>query len=67
MHYLSETYGEDVPRQIWQAAKYKTTPDALQSVAFAGTWEHFGSSQHKEGCEPCSVGTGSKFHRIPPG
>jgi hypothetical protein len=38
MNYLSETYGVDLPRQIWEAAKYSTTPDAVRIESFGGTW-----------------------------
>lgn len=38
MNYLSEKYGMDVTRQIWFAARTRTTPDALQYAAFGGTW-----------------------------
>lgn len=39
MNYLSETYGEDVTRQIWLAAKIHSTPDAVSIAAFGGSWE----------------------------
>jgi hypothetical protein len=39
MNYLSERYGEDIPRFIWEAAKVKTTPDALRDIALGGNWE----------------------------
>jgi len=39
MNYLSETYGEDVTRQIWFASKTRTAPDAVRDVAFHGSWE----------------------------
>jgi hypothetical protein len=39
MNYLSETYGTDVTRQIWLAARTRTTAEAVRSVAFSGSWE----------------------------
>ncbi len=39
MNYLSETYGTDVTRRIWLAARTRTTADAVRSVAFGGSWE----------------------------
>ena len=38
-HWLSETYGTDAPRQIWLAARTRSTPDAVREVAFGGSWE----------------------------
>ncbi len=38
-HYLSETYGVDVPRQIWLAGRTRSTPDAVRDAAFGGSWE----------------------------
>jgi hypothetical protein len=38
-HHLSETYGVDVPRQIWFAARTRSTRDAVRDAAFGGTWE----------------------------
>ena len=38
-HWLSETFGVDVPRQIWLAARTRSTPDAVRDVAFGGSWE----------------------------
>jgi hypothetical protein len=38
-NWLSETYGIDVPRQIWLAARTNTMSDAIRTVAFGGTWE----------------------------
>ena len=38
-HYLSETYGTDVTRQIWLAGRTRSTPDAVRDVAFGGSWE----------------------------
>jgi Family of unknown function (DUF6055) len=39
MNYLSETYGVDVTRRIWEAAKTHSTPEAVQLAAFGGSWE----------------------------
>jgi hypothetical protein len=39
LHWVSETYGVDVPRQIWEAARANTTPDAVRIAAFGGSWE----------------------------
>ena len=38
-NWLSETYGVDVQRQIWLAARTNTMADAIRTVAFGGTWE----------------------------
>jgi len=38
-NWLSETYGVDVTRQIWLAARTRSTPDAVRDVAFGGSWE----------------------------
>ena len=38
-NWLSETFGTDVPRQIWFAARTRSTPDAVRDVAFGGSWE----------------------------
>jgi hypothetical protein len=38
-NWLSETRGVDVTRQIWLAARTKSTPDAVRDVAFGGSWE----------------------------
>ena len=40
MNYLSETYGTDVPRQIWFNARTMTTPDAVKTAGFGGSWEN---------------------------
>ncbi|HXF96264.1 MAG TPA: MXAN_6640 family putative metalloprotease [Gemmatimonadales bacterium] len=48
-HYLSETYGVDVPRQIWFAARTRSTPDAVRDAAFGGSWEpmkEFGPAEY---------------------
>ena len=39
MNYLSETYGIDAPRQVWLAARTRTTPDAVRDAGFGGSWE----------------------------
>ncbi len=39
MNYLSETYGINLPRRIWETAKYSTTADAVQIESFGGKWE----------------------------
>lgn len=49
MNYLSETYGVDVTRQIWLAARTRTTPEAVRQAAFGGSWEPivpFGSAEY---------------------
>jgi hypothetical protein len=38
-HWLSETYGVDVPRRIWEAARSMSAADAVRTVAFGGSWE----------------------------
>ena len=38
-NWLSETYGVDAPRRIWEAAKSMSAADAVNSVAFGGSWE----------------------------
>ena len=38
-NWLSETYGVDIQRQIWLAAKTHSMPDAIRLTAFGGTWE----------------------------
>ena len=51
-NYLSETYGEDAPRQVWLAARTRTTPDALRAAGFGGSWEPivgFGSAEYRLG------------------
>ncbi|HJR17972.1 MAG TPA: DUF6055 domain-containing protein, partial [Gemmatimonadales bacterium] len=35
MNYLSETYGIDAPRQVWFAARTRTTPDAVVTLGSA--------------------------------
>jgi hypothetical protein len=39
MNYLSETFGVDVTRRIWEAARTRSTPDAIRTAAFGGSWE----------------------------
>jgi hypothetical protein len=39
MNWLTETHGTDVVRQVWLAAQTASTPDALRTAAFGGTWE----------------------------
>jgi hypothetical protein len=38
-NWLSETFGVDVTRQIWLAARTRSTPDAVRDVAFGGSWQ----------------------------
>ena len=38
-NWLSETFGVDVTRQIWLAARTRSTPDAVRDAAFGGSWE----------------------------
>jgi len=40
-HWLSETYGVDIQRRIWMAAKTNTLADAIRLTAFNGSWEPF--------------------------
>jgi hypothetical protein len=40
MNYLSETYGTDAPRQVWLAARTRTTPEAIKWAGFGGSWEN---------------------------
>ena len=37
-NWLSENYGVDAPRKVWQAAKSMSASDAIKSVAFGGSW-----------------------------
>ena len=49
MNWLSETYGVDVTRQIWFAARTRTAPNAVRDAAFGGSWEGmkaFGSAEY---------------------
>ena len=38
-HYLSETYGIDTPRRIWNNARTMPLADAVRAGAFGATWE----------------------------
>lgn len=38
-HWMSETLGRDVPRQIWLAGRTRSTADAVRDVAFGASWE----------------------------
>jgi hypothetical protein len=38
-HWLAETRGPDVLREVWLAARYASAADAVRSVAFGGSWE----------------------------
>ena len=47
-NWLSERYGVNAPRQIWEAAKSMSAADEIKQVAFGGTWnpmETFASDQ----------------------
>ena len=51
-NWLSETFGTDVTRQIWLAARTRSTPDAVRDVAFGGSWEGmkaFASAEYQLG------------------
>ena len=37
-NWLSENYGVDAPRRVWQAAKSMSAADAIRTVAFGGSW-----------------------------
>jgi hypothetical protein len=37
-NWLSENYGVDAPRRVWQAAKSMSASDAILSVVFGGSW-----------------------------
>jgi Family of unknown function (DUF6055) len=39
MNYLSETYGVDVTRSIWERARTNSTPEAIRLAAFGGSWD----------------------------
>ena len=39
MNWLSERYGVDVARRIWEAAKTNSASDAVRLAAFGGAWE----------------------------
>ena len=38
-NWLSETYGVDIQRQVWNAARSMSAADAIRTVAFGGTWD----------------------------
>jgi len=38
-NWISENYGVDAPRRIWNAARSMSAADAVKSVAFGGSWE----------------------------
>jgi hypothetical protein len=38
-NWLSETYGVDTPRRVWNAARSMSAADAIETVAFGGSWE----------------------------
>lgn len=38
-NWVSEKIGLDVPRQIWFAARTRSTADAVRDAAFGGSWE----------------------------
>jgi hypothetical protein len=38
-NWLSETYGVDAPRRVWEAAKSMSAADAIKSVDFGGSWD----------------------------
>ena len=49
-HWMSETLGRDVPRQIWLAGRTRSTADAVRDVAFNGSWEAikaFAPAEHR--------------------
>ena len=37
-NWISENYGVNAPRQIWEKAKSMSAADAIKSVAFGGSW-----------------------------
>ncbi len=39
VNYLTEKYGSGLVRNIWEAARTRTTPDAIREIAFGGSWE----------------------------
>ena len=39
-NYLSETYGLDAPRKVWEAAKQNTAAEAVRIAGFGGSWEN---------------------------
>ena len=40
MNYLSETYGVDATRQVWFNSRTMTTPEAIRTAGFGGSWEN---------------------------
>ena len=38
-HWLSESFGTDITRRIWMAAKTQTFADAVKNTALGGSWE----------------------------
>lgn len=42
-NWISETYGVDAPRRIWDAARSMSAADAIRTVAFGGTWSPMAS------------------------
>ncbi len=38
-NWVSENFGLDAPRRIWEAAKSMSAADAVKSAAFGGSWE----------------------------
>jgi hypothetical protein len=38
-NWLSETYGIDTPRRVWNAARSMSAADAIETVALGGSWE----------------------------
>jgi hypothetical protein len=38
-NWMSETYGVDTPRRVWEAARSMSAADAVRTVAFGGSWE----------------------------
>ncbi len=39
-NYLSETYGIDAPRKVWDAARENTAAEAVRIAGFGGSWEN---------------------------
>ena len=39
MNYLTERYGTELIRLVWDAARTQSAPDAIRNVAFGGSWE----------------------------
>lgn len=38
-HWVSENFGQDVPRQVWLAGRTRSTADAVRDVVFGGSWD----------------------------